>query len=165
MTCPLQTEETDLLLDYSAGRLDARRTAILAQHMENCPECASFRLEQKAVWDALDLWEPAPVSMDFNRRLWQRIGAAASAPWYIDLAESLRFANWKPAIPLTAAILMIAAGFLLDHPGTRTSATGVSVREADQVEQTLDDIQLLHQLDAVTPPGAPDEKRGDSKPM
>jgi hypothetical protein len=60
---------------------------------------------------------------------------------------------------------MIAAGFLLDHPGTRTSATGVSVREADQVEQTLDDIQLLHQLDAVTPPGAPDEKRGDSKPM
>ena len=166
MTCPLQQmEETDLLLDYSAGRLDARRAAMLAQHMETCPECATFRQEQKAVWDALDLWEPAPVSMDFNRRLWQRIGAAAEAPWYTVLAESLRFANWKPAIPLTAAVLLIAAGFLLDHPGTRNSAAGISVTEADQVEQTLDDIQLLHQLDAVMPASMPDEKRGDSKPL
>jgi len=165
MTCPLQTEETDLLLDYSAGRLDARETAVLAQHMESCPACASFRKEQKAVWDALDLWEPAPVSVDFNRRLWQRIDAAAAAPWYTSLAESFRFANWKPVIPLTAAVLLIAAGFLLDHPGARNPARGISVREADQVEQTLDDIQLLHQLDAVMPASAPDDKRGASKPM
>jgi hypothetical protein len=168
MTCPLQTEQIDLLLDYSAGRLDARGTAILAeleQHMETCADCASFRKEQKAVWDALDLWEPAPVSMDFNRRLWQRIDTAAAAPWYTSLAESLQFANWKPVIPLTAAVLMIAAGFLLDHPGARNSAPGISMREADQVEQTLDDIQLLHQLDAVTPVGAPDERRGNSKPL
>jgi anti-sigma factor RsiW len=165
MTCPLQTEEIDLLLDYSAGRLDARRSAMFAQHMENCPDCAAFRQEQKAVWDALDLWEPAPVSMDFNRRLWHRIAAAAEAPWYTSLAESLRFANWKPAIPLTAAVLLIAAGFLLDHPGHRNPGAGISVREADQVEQTLDDIQLLNQLDAVMPASAPDDKRGASKPM
>jgi anti-sigma factor RsiW len=152
MTCPLRTEETDLLLDYSAGRLDAARTAILARHMESCPDCASFRMEQKTVWDALDTWEPAPVSMDFNRRLWQRIEAAAAAPWYKNLGESIRFANWKPVIPLTAAILVIAAGFLLDHPGARTnSVPGVSVKEANQVEQTLDDIQLLDQLDVVIP--------------
>ena len=166
MTCPLQQmEEADLLLDYSAGRLDARRAAMLAQHMETCPECATFRQEQKAVWDALDLWEPAPVSMDFNRRLWQRIEATTAAPWYTVLFESLRFGNWKPAIPLTAAVLLIAAGFVLVHPQTRSAAAGVSVREADQVEQTLDDIQLLHQLDAVTPPGALEEKRSDLKPL
>jgi hypothetical protein len=165
MICPLQTEETDLLLDYSAGRLDALRMAALAQHMETCQDCASFGMEQKAVWDSLDLWEPTPVSVDFNRGLWQRIDAAAAAPWYVSLAEWFRFDNWKPMIPLTAAILMIAAGFMLDHPGSRNAAAGVSVREADQVEQTLDDIQLLHQLDAVTPVAAPDEKRGNSKTM
>jgi hypothetical protein len=173
MTCPLQTEQTDLLLDYAAGRLDARGMdargaagfAQLAQHLETCADCASFLREQQQVWDALDLWEPAPVSMDFNRRLWQRIDAAAAAPWYTSFAEWLRFANWKPVIPLTAAILTIAAGFLLDHPGARNPAAGLSVRDADQVEQTLDDIQLLHQLDAVTTPVAPDEKRGDSKPL
>jgi hypothetical protein len=158
MTCPLQTEETDLLLDDSAGRLarrglNANRAALLAQHMEKCPACAAFRTQQKAVWDALDLWEPPPVSMDFNRRLWKRIDDAAAAPWYVNLAESLRLANWKPMLPLTAAILVIAGGFLLDHPGGKNATPGVSVSEADQVEQTLDDIQLLHQLDAVTAPG------------
>lgn len=164
MICPLQTEETDLLLDYSAGRLDAAKSAALVQHMENCSACASFRLEQTAVWNALDLWEPASVSMDFNRRLWQRIDAAAAAPWYRSLRDSVRFANWKPVLPLTAAIIAIAAGFLLDHPGSQTplpavSVIGVSVKEADQVEQTLDDIQLLQQLDAVTPPNSGNSKK------
>jgi anti-sigma factor RsiW len=145
MTCPLQTEETYLLLDYSSGRLDAARTAALADHMEGCPGCTRFAMEQKAVWKALDEWEPAPVNMDFNRRLWQRIDAAAAVPWYKNFGEI-----WKPAIPLTAAILVIAAGFLLDHPhGTQTRVPGVTVQEANQVEQTLDDIQLLDQLDIV----------------
>jgi anti-sigma factor RsiW len=163
MTCPLQTEQTDLLLDYSAGRLDATRTAFLEQHLENCPDCAAFRMEQTAVWEALDTWEPAPVSVDFNRRLWQRIDAVAAAPpWYRNFGYR-NFAHWKPVVPLTAALLLIAAGFLFDHPGSRNSVPGVSVKEADQVEQTLDDIQLLHQLDSVLLPSTRDEKRGNLK--
>jgi anti-sigma factor RsiW len=156
MNCPLQTEEIDLLLDYSAGRLDVARAAALARHIEQCAACAAFGAGQTAVWNALDLWEPAPVGMDFNRKLWQRIDAAAAAPWYQGLRDALRFTNWKPAIPLAAAVILIAAGFLLDHPAqqapvpeTGVSITNVSLREADQVEQTLDDIQLLQQLDAV----------------
>lgn len=144
MTCPLQTGETDLLLDYVAGRMPDRRVA-LAQHMAGCQACTQFLTEQAAVWKALDEWDPAPVSMDFNRRLWQRIEAAAAVPWYRNFGEI-----WKPAIPLTAAILVITAGFLLDHPGARqTRVPGVTVQEANQVEQTLDDIQLLDQLDVV----------------
>jgi hypothetical protein len=34
------------------------------------------------------------------------------------------------------------------------SAGSVSVTEADQVEQTLDDIQLLHQFNAAATPGS-----------
>jgi hypothetical protein len=140
MTCPLLTGETDLLLDYSAGRLPDRE---IANHAAGCPGCGRFVREQAMVWKALDAWEPAPVSMDFNRRLWQRIDAAAAVPWYRNFGEI-----WKPAIPLTAAILVIAAGFLLDHPGARQPRVpGVTVQEANQVEQTLDDIQLLDQLD------------------
>jgi anti-sigma factor RsiW len=173
MNCPLQREETgDVLLDYSARRLDAARTAVLEQHMEKCPKCASFRSDQALLWDALDTWEPMPVSRDFNRRLWQRIDAAAAAPWYTRVAESLRFANWKPVFPLAAAVLVIAGGFLLDQRDSREpapginveagsvktgsvktgSVQGVSMTEVDQLEQTLDDIQLLHQLDTVTAP-------------
>jgi anti-sigma factor RsiW len=146
MTCPQQTEETDLLLDYVAGRLPATQTAALAEHVAGCPNCARFATEQTTVWKALDEWEPAPLSMDFNRRLWQRIDAAAAIPWYKNFG-----AIWKPAIPLTAAIVVIAAGFLLDHPrGAQTRVSGVTVQEANQVEQTLDDIQLLDQLDTVS---------------
>jgi hypothetical protein len=152
--CPVQANETCLLLDYSAGRLHGPERATLEQHMENCPDCASFQREQATVWNALDLLEPAPVSIDFNRRLWQRIDAT---PWYASLVDALRFANWKPVFPLTAAILVIAVGFLFDHPGAQDSVPGVSVKEADQVEQTLDDIQLLHQLDSIVPPGTPDK--------
>ncbi len=155
MTCPFETQETDLLLDYSAGRLSAPLRASLAQHMDSCAACASFRREQAAVWDALDLWEPAPVSVDFNRNLWRRIDAAAAAPWYKKLADALQLANWKPVLPLTAAVALIAAGFLLDHPGARKAESGFTLNEAQQVEQTLDDIQLLHQLDGggVAPDG------------
>ncbi len=159
MKCPLHTEQTDLLLDDAAGtlarrELDGEAMASLMAHMAACPECAAFRRDQKTVWEALDLWEPAPVSMDFNRRLWQRIDAAAAAPWYKKLGESLR-AHWKPMIPLAAAVLVVAGGFLLDHPGAghpgaRKVTPGVSIIEADQVEQTLDDIQLLRQFDTGT---------------
>ena len=165
MNCPLQREETaDILLDYSARRLDPSRTAILERHMETCAACAAFRMEQTAVWDALDAWEPGPVSMDFNRRLWQRIDA--NAPWYRSLIDALRCSNWKPVFPLAAAILLIAGGFVLDHPGVGTavpaaSVQGVSVTvtEANQVEQTLDDLQLLHQLDAMIAPNNDSLKR------
>ena len=155
MNDPCKLDET--LLDYTAGRLSPDKTATLDLHMQTCPDCAALRLEQTAVWDALDAWEPAPVSVDFNRRLWQRIDAAEAAPWYQRLGDSFRFGNWKPAFALTAAMIVIAAGFVLDHPAERatTGAEGVSTTEAEQVEQTLEDLQLLHQFDSFTPAAAP----------
>ncbi len=156
MNCPLKTEETaDVLLDYAARRLDSEKKASLERHMRECKACAALRLEQTIVWDALDAWDPMPVSIDFNRRLWQRIDAMEAAPWYERLAESMRMANWKPAFTLALATLIIAAGFVLDHPGREpgaggSSTAGVSASEAEQVEQTLEDLQLLHQFDSAT---------------
>jgi hypothetical protein len=160
MNCPLKrVETTDLLLEYSARRLDASRAAALGRHVEACAECSAFLAGQRAVWDALDEWEAPPVSMDFNRRLWQRIDRAAELPWYRGLFEALRTANWKPVFPMAAAVLVIAGGFLLDHRGERAvtpnaATPGVSIIEADQLDQTLDDIQLLRQLDSVAPSGS-----------
>ncbi len=153
MNCPLQSEDTlDLLLDYSAGRLDSARSALLERHMERCEQCAAYRGEQTMLWNVLDTWEPEPVSLGFNRSLWQRIEAIAAEPWYRRFIQALRFGAWKPAFPLAAAACVITAGFLLDHANTVsstviTTAAGVSVAEVDQVEKTLDDIQLLRQLD------------------
>ncbi len=158
MNCPLLKEETrSLLLDYSAGRLGAAEAATLARHMESCDACRAFGLEQTAVWDSLDAWQPGPVSVDFNRRLWQRIDAAAAVPWYRRLLDSFAPARRLPALTLLIALLVLAGGFLLDHKGAEPAASnpvvhGVSMTEVDQLEQTLDDIQLLRQSDPAPPP-------------
>ena len=156
MKCPLSREETaDVLLDYSAGRLDNARAGRLERHMQACEACAAFGVQQGALWSALDEWEPEPVSMDFNRRLWQKIDLLDAAPWYRRLADSLRLGGWKPAIPLVAAVVLVATAFVMDHSGNVAQTHDVSITEVDQVEKTLDDVQLLKQFDStVTETGA-----------
>ena len=160
MNCPLLSDQTaDLLLDYSAGRLNATRAIPLEKHMDNCERCTAFRLAQTDLWAALDAWEPEPVSVEFNRALWHKIDREVHAPWYRKLANQLRFGAWKPAFPLAAAAFVVMAGFVFDHQGGVSSnlavnpgVTSASLSEADQVEKTLDDLQLLRQLDAASKP-------------
>ena len=161
MNCPIQNEETaELLLAYTARRLDPARIAVLEDHMNACPECAEFRAGQELVWQALDAWEAPPVTPDFNRRLYQRIEAEAAEPWYKRLFKT-PLAMWKPAIPLAAACALVVGAFMLDHqvgttyqpnssPGFRVS----NVAEAEQVENALDDLQLLRQLDSSSNPAS-----------
>jgi hypothetical protein len=157
MNCPIRTEETaELLLAYTARRLDPVKTAILESHMDVCAQCAEFRNRQELVWQALDAWEAPAVTADFNRRLYRRIDAEAAAPWYTRLFNT-PWAMWKPAIPLVAAGLLVVAGFVMDHglgvtTSSPTPAIRVSVTEAEQVENALDDLQLLRQLDSNAAP-------------
>ena len=71
MNCPLGTRE-ELLVAYSSRQLDAPQTASLELHLEVCSACREFVAGQRAVWEALDLWEPAAVSPDFNRLVYSR---------------------------------------------------------------------------------------------
>jgi anti-sigma factor RsiW len=157
MTCPSRRSDTTLLLDYASGRLALAQSTIVAEHASECDDCAAALLEYSSVSEALDIWEAPPVSTHFNRRLWDRIESAASAPLYVRVADWFRFHSLKPAIPVAAAALVIAAGFLLDHPsnmGNPGATSRVSATEADQAERTLDDLQLLRQFDAaVAAPG------------
>lgn len=158
MKCPLSREDTaDVLLDYSAGRLDKARASLLERHMETCDACAAFGVQQGALWSALDEWEPEPVSMDFNRRMWRKIDLLEATPWYRRLAGSLRLGSWKPGFALAAAVLLVATAFVMDHsstvvavsPGVSITEPSVAVTEVDQVEETLDDVQLLKQFDST----------------
>jgi anti-sigma factor RsiW len=160
MNCPIRNEETaDLLLAYTARRLDPAKTTLLERHMDLCPQCAEFRAGQDIVWQALDAWEAPAVTPDFNRRLYRRIEAEAAAPWYRRLFAA-PWTMWKPAIPLAAAGLVVVAGFVLDHPGSMSQPNVppaihvVGVAEAEQVENALDDLQLLRQLDGSAGSGA-----------
>ena len=145
MNCPIKTQENrDWLLEYSAGRLDRERTALLDRHVEACPACTRFVAEQRAVWDALGQWESPDLSTDFNRRLYQKIEAARPSSWLARWLQPL----WRPMVPVAAMCLLIAAGVMLHtpaHPVSRAESV-----EPEQVERTLEDLQMLREL-AVTP--------------
>ncbi|MDQ6706974.1 MAG: hypothetical protein M3Z85_13485 [Acidobacteriota bacterium] len=160
-------ESADILLAYCARKLDADTAAILERHMAICPECAQLRDGQQTVWNALDSWQAPPVSADFDRRLFERIDAA-DAPWYRRgweyAREAFRPLVWRPAFPLAAAGVLVVAGFLLDHRSATTVSRPsvpeirVSVTEADQVEKTLEDMEMLRQFDVVLKDNKPDSK-------
>lgn len=153
MNCPIKTQENkEWLLEYSAGRLDGERSALVASHLETCPECAGFVEAQQRVWHALSQWEPEPVSDGFDRRLYSRI-EAQPASWLDRLLRPFE-PLWRPIVPLAAACLLIVAGVVLHTPQASLNPADSHVRvekiEAEQVERTLDDMQMLREL-ALTP--------------
>ncbi len=166
MSCQIKSEEhTDHLLAYSAGQLRGEAAARLELHMLACEDCAAFGKQQTSVWNLLDAWEPRPVSADFDRRLYAKIDAAESASWLdraiASIQEFFQPVLARPALPLAAASLVIAAGFVLDHPGKRlnsnndqaslhVSSVEINKVVVDQVETTLDDMEMLRQFDPKT---------------
>jgi hypothetical protein len=171
----MRTEEhTDHLLAYSAGKLRGDAAAKLELHMRVCEDCASIGRAQANVWNLLDSWEARPVSAEFNRRLYAKIEAAESSSWWQRLAgsvnEFLQPVFARPALPLAAASLVIAAGFVLDHPEKtfspmrQSSALSAEINkvEVDQVEATLDNIEVLGQFE---PKQDDSSKDNSAKPM
>lgn len=97
------------------------------------------QFEHQAILKLLDEFEAPPVSLDFNRRLWQTL-EAAPPPSFFGLAKTLL----KPAIPLAVLTALVVAGFAFDH---HPASPGVTTLDADRMERTLDDIQLLGQFE------------------
>ena len=145
MKCPIETRESaEVLLAYCTRKLDAESTAILERHVEICPACREFSSGQRAVWEALDAWEAAPVTLDFDRRLYQRIDREVS--WWNLLVRPLRPALVRQGLPIAAAAcLVVMAGMLLQYPA---SAPPAAPPQSAQVE-TLQPDQVDHALDAM----------------
>lgn len=154
MQCPVQSRgNADLLLAYCARKLDPDTAAALERHMEQCAACRTLGEEQKAVWDALDLWEAMPVSPDFDRKLYARVeregGGSLWARWFGTWAP----VRWRPAVSVAAAGVLLVAAVLVEKPGPKAPA--VETVEAEQIERTLEDLEMLRQLPVVPRPEAP----------
>jgi anti-sigma factor RsiW len=154
--CPAE----DVLLDYVSGHLDPAKVAMFDRHADGCAQCAALRTAQAAIWRSMDEWTPAPVSEGFNRELWRRIDAEEQASsWTTDWAHRLtgmmQVSIWKRVAPVAVAMAVAVTVFVLhsgNEPGKPVAKTPaaivLTVSDADQLEQTLDDIQLLHEVDA-----------------
>ena len=153
MICPMENPEgSALLLTYSSGRVGGDERLWLASHLESCPACRDFVRGQSAVWDALDLWEAAPVSPDFDRRLYQRIEQEVS--WLDMLLRPFRPA-FRHALPLAAAAgVVLMAAVLLDRPSavpvaSEPPAAQVETLQPDQVEHALAEVEMLDQFNRL----------------
>jgi hypothetical protein len=163
MQCPLQQKDTaEILLDYCARKLKPETSALLDRHLAVCHLCREFTDGQRMIWEALDSWESAPISTDFDRKLYARIDAHEASSWW----KRLSFGNWsqpfgwKPAMPLATACLTIVAAMVLYFPSSRkepdlTVSKPVVVEspqaDLDQVERTLEDMEMLRQLGPPAP--------------
>ena len=145
MKCPIEARENaEFLLAYCTRKLDVERTATLERHMEICPACREFASGQRAVWEALDAWEAAPVTLDFDRRLYRRIDREVS--WWQLLMRPVRPALVRQGLPIAAAAcVLVMAGVLLERPA---SAPPVAQPQSAQVEAIQPD-QVDHALDAM----------------
>ena len=163
MRCPIETQEhAELVMAYCSRSLDAKRAAMLEEHMRDCQSCREFAGGQRAVWVALDTWEAEPVSQDFDRRLYQRIQQEVS--WWDLLMRPFRPLLFRQGLPIAAtAGLVLMAGLLFQHPANvERSATPESAQvEAmppDQVEHAVDEMEMIREFNRLVRPDTAEPK-------
>ena len=142
----------DVFASYAAGSLSSPEVAALESHLGACEACSARAAAQKDVWAALDLWEPEAISEDFDRRLYERIAAEGGRKWWHLLLRPEVSFSFRTAGPVAVACLALVAAFFYRSHGPvagPSQAPAVSVQQkldADQVERTLDDLEMLKQM-------------------
>jgi anti-sigma factor RsiW len=150
MKCPLEAKRNEVLLAYGSRKLDAGDSQLLEGHLESCPACRDFVQAQRAVWDALDVWQPAPVSADFDRRLYQRIDGQES--WFDRVMRPFQQFGLRHAVPIAAsAAVVLVAGLLIQRtpaplPTPQHDTAQMETLQPEQVVRALDEMEALSQL-------------------
>jgi hypothetical protein len=155
MNCPLESRENaHLLLDYCARKLEPEFMSVLERHIADCSACRKFTSGQNIVWQAMDGWEAAPVSPDFDRRLFRRIEARVS--WWDLLLRPFTTAAIRRGLSAAAmTCLLLVAGILLERPtvspapvitGVGQGVVQLDTVQPEQVERALDAMEVLDQF-------------------
>lgn len=150
MNCPLETRENGALLVAHAARELAPDAAVqLDRHIAECAACSQFMQRQQAVWEAMEIWRPEPISPDFNRRLYARIEEVEGrASWWQRLTGPLRPVLIRQAMPIAATVVvLLAAGFLMDRSRVPTVRPEQAQIEMVQLQHALDDVDTISQFD------------------
>ena len=164
MQCPMQNNEAaESLLDYCARKLDPARTAVVESHLRICESCRKLVRAQQTVWESLEAWDGIEVAPDFNRRLYARIEAESRrgfvSRWMHTALARWSIMSWRPALPVALACATVIAALWIQEPGTRKlnveePQAKVERVDIEQVERTLQDLDMLKQLSPKIAPEA-----------
>jgi hypothetical protein len=143
-------QAAERIVAYHAGTLDPHAAAALEWHLKACPVCRPLSAAQQAVWSALDIWQPLPISPDFDQKLFQRIDAEERLRWWQRL--SLPRLSWRPSVSLAGASAALLVAFLLRTPASvpTSPAPAQAKFQIEQVERALDDMDMLEQIGVET---------------
>jgi hypothetical protein len=140
-------ENAGVLLEYVERKLAPGAAAAFERHVDVCPACREALGAQQAVWAALDAWDAAEISADFNRRLYARIESEQRRAWWQRLFEPVLPGSLRPAMPLAAACMVLVAVLVFRGPSDVEWQTKAAPSiDIEQVERTLDDLEMLKQL-------------------
>jgi hypothetical protein len=148
--CPLASgeEDVDILLDYCNRTLDPALVDLFEKHMETCSACRAFAESQTAVWDALDAFEALPVSPGFDQKLMARIAQEEDSPWRRTWNSMTAggTALWRPFVPIAAALVLAVGLWMRNSTPEVLPITADSQMDAEQIEVTFQDMEMLRQL-------------------
>jgi hypothetical protein len=143
-------EDEAVLLEYSAQKLNAADMTRVEEHLKSCAECLRVAEGQRAVWEALDAWEPAPVSTDFDRRLYQRIQSEVN--WLDRLMRPFRPLFLRHGLPIAAtACLLLVAGMLLQRPSDAPVRGGPAEITTEEADNALQQMEMLREFNRIAP--------------
>jgi anti-sigma factor RsiW len=168
MNCP--RKDLELLVQRAAGRLTPDEEAALERHLSECTECREAAEAQRNVWGALDAWSAAPVSADFDQRLYARLAAEDAESRWARLWHAVSHGfSWKASLSFAGACAVLLALMLLRAPllqhGASASPVSVTAQKTvdiDEVEGALDDVDMLSQLGTAAPARAPEKTNSGS---
>ena len=141
-------EDEAVLLEYSAQKLNVGDMAKVDEHLKGCAECRRVAEGQRAVWEALDAWEAAPVSSDFDRRLYQRIQSEVS--WLDRLMRPFRPLFLRHGLPIAAtACLLLVAGMLLQRPSDAPIPGAQPAITTEEADAALQQMEMLHEFSHI----------------
>ena len=154
MNCPLETRENaQLLLDYCTPQA---RTGVQWLSWNAISQSAAPAGNspggQRAVWQAMDAWEAAPVSADFDSRLYRRIesagflvgSAAAPVPSGDAAARSAGHGDGLPAGGGRSSCWSVPQFRPLPSPPGDVAQ--VDTVQPEQVEHALDAMEILNEF-------------------
>ena len=158
MQCPLLTGREEWLLDYAAGRLSGQLRQPLQFHLQECPRCRQLVSEQEQLWNALECWQPKPISPDFKARVLARLHESATASSW-----QRYWQNWKALLLKPAMATAVAAGLLLGilylnvrkapppQPPQEVAVKSLSreIIDVEQLDQLLRDMEMLKELNEL----------------
>lgn len=156
MQCPIENNnEAGIFLDYCARKTDVVASLAMESHLAICESCQAVVRAQQALWNSLDSWDQVEVAQDFNRKLYARIDAEGGSVFLLrwwKMASARWFAiSWWPALPAALACALFIAALWIPWPGVgRPEAEQAQSKteqlETEQVERTLQDLEMLKQF-------------------